>query len=443
MAYVAKTSKLKKMNDLDDPGADPQAVGGQPPISTAPSGGFIQGSGGGGGNIGTVGSGAGGAWTNIQNYMSANQGDTASASYFSDKAQDAFGMDREKAKSEAEKKKQEANRQLEESTIGQDQASKLINQAGQNYSYGGQANDAYSQATGQLRDAYSAKYQGPTQFNYALSNQAQNYGSVGDDQAFQGIMNRLYNDRAGGQMNAGTMALQRQLDSSNPALEQARQNVVADYGQLNQDIEGLAQDTTQELGGVQDLFLDRQRELKDFLRQRADAENQARLQAEADAKAAYRDTFSGDKTGIGSFDTRYMPRAAVEDADKIYDMNDVGPDGSNLTYKDLQSEFDEIFNYLNPSSGRKKRFYSPNDYYSDEDKAFYEDRGVVFPGDYLTDAESRLEDFYKDQREQYYNTGDAEKRRYNTIQDVLGNQGKTLDEGFFVTEGPDYDWFDI
>lgn len=369
--------------------------------------------------------GAQGAWTNIQAYLNANKGNTGSAQYFDNKVNETFEKEKQDAQRQADESKQRANEEVEKAKVGQDQASQIINQTAQNYNYSGQASEPYSQGVNQLKTALNADFTGPTSFNYGLSSEAQKYGNVGDNGAFKNIMEGLYNESAGGQMNRGQLALQRQLDVSNVGLKNARQKALERYAGLNTDINNLATQTTQDLSGMESNFRQNQNALKDYLNNQANLELQARAQAEADARAAYQGIYTGDKTGRGSFgeDNSFVfygggwtPKTFTGNHDNL------GINAGNMTWQQMQQE-------LAAHQGT--------------DKAAYGDYNILDPNKgivgtiederkrYVNDINSVLNNFYSQQEAKYQNTGDSEKRRYNTIMDILENNAR-LDEGFNV-----------
>ena len=406
MALLAGNDKLKQDQT--------QQQGGQQQASEVGSGALVGGasnivSGGSGGQASAPG--AQGAWTNIQAYLKANEGNTGSANYFDNKVNQTFDKEKETAQKQADDIKNQAKDTLEKTSIGQDKASQILNQASQNYSYSGKQADPYQQQTGQLKTALTSEFSGPREFNYGLSNEAQRFGQVGDQGAFKNIMEGLYNEAAGGQMNRGQLALQRQLDVSNQNLNQARDNAVNKFGTLNQDINSLAQNTTQDLQGIEGQFRGNQEALKNFLSNQANTELQNKAKAEADARAAF-DKAYGAKSGqaTASYDEYLkMLNSTMNNPQNLVDTwsGQGAWGGDNATWKNLSKEMDVV--------------NSLNDFQKD----------YHLKSDDLKSNQDALKNFYSQQDSKYANTADSNKRTYNTIMDILNEQNR-LDKGFKV-----------
>lgn len=222
-----------------------------------------------GGSPGVSGAGGTNGWTNIQAYLNANQGNNSSANALNNQVGSAFNQDKQNLESSSAQAKQQAQAQVDQNNISQDKASSLIQDAGKNYSYGsGPQSSQYQGDIGQLTGALSAKYNGPTDYNYGLSQDTQNYGqALGNDQGFQGVMSALYNNAAGGSMGQGAMALQTQLDQDNPAVAQARQNLLSQYSGLTNEQNQTVADTQNAIKQAQSNFGDNQNSLKSYLNQ--------------------------------------------------------------------------------------------------------------------------------------------------------------------------------
>lgn len=251
MAYTAQDDTLLDPNKQNQQGQQ----GGQAGGATPNTGGSGQDPFAGSQGVSTagVGSGGQGGWTNIQAYLNANQGNTGSQDALNKQVGGQFDQEQKSFDDSSSGAKQKAQSEMDRSNMGQDQASKLVGDASNLYSYGNQPQAASSGADpykaimdqfGQARQAY----QGPQSFTYAPDSYAktQNYGSnLGTDQGFNALMGGIYNQSAGGQMNSGQQALQTQLDTNNPGLQQARQNLMNRYSGLSSGIQQGTQDTDQ------------------------------------------------------------------------------------------------------------------------------------------------------------------------------------------------------
>jgi hypothetical protein len=208
----------------------------QPVDSTGGSaGGSVGGSmGAPGGTPATFGAGGSNAWTNIQSYLNANQGNTGSAQALSNKAGSSFDQEQNNLSSQSSQAKQQAQAQVDQNNLGQDKASQLVQDAASKYNYNNPQNDQYNQDVSQISGALNAKYTAPTSFNYALGADAQNYGQgMQNDQGFQGVMQNVYNQAGAGPMGSGSLALQNQLDTNNQPLNDARTALMGKYAGFN------------------------------------------------------------------------------------------------------------------------------------------------------------------------------------------------------------------
>lgn len=239
-------------NPIAGQGASGSVAGAGPQVSTA-----------------GVGAGGTGAWTNIQSYLQANQGNNSSADALNSQVGSSFDKDQKNLNDQSSQAKQQAQSATQATNIGQDQASKMIQQAGGQYQYnpqGGSQSQDYQKSLDPLKTALSAQYQGPNQFSYGLSADSQNYGTgLGSDQGFQGVMNNVYNKAAGGQINSGQLALQNQLDTGNQALADTRNNLLSRYSGLNQGVTDTNSSTQQAIKDAQNQFSTQQQGLRDYL----------------------------------------------------------------------------------------------------------------------------------------------------------------------------------
>lgn len=280
MAFLAQDDKQQQQ-----PGQDPGTQG----QAGASGSGFAGSS---GGSTSTqpstagVGSGGTGGWTNIQSYLQANQGNSNSANYLNQNAQNTYDQENKNFQDQSSQAKQQGQQQADSENVNQDAATKMINNAAQYYQYntaspqtngaagsvpgqtsatGSGQSDQYGQALQPIQQLLTAKYQGPSSFSYGMGADAQRYAQLGDDQAYHGVMNDLYNKAAGGTMGAGSLALQQQIDQDNPALNQARQNILGQYSGLQSQEQQGTQDTNAALQNAQNQFTQNQQNFRNTL----------------------------------------------------------------------------------------------------------------------------------------------------------------------------------
>lgn len=194
----------------------------------------------------TAGYGAGGSggWTNIQQYLNANAGNTGSSQALKNQVGGAFNKESQNIAEQSSQAKAQADTAKSQSDVGTNKAYDLVQQATQNY---GTQNPAYSQATGTLKTALNAK--APASFNYGIGADAQNYGTaIGTDQGFNGLMQGLYSKSGLNQMGSGGMALQNQLDTNNRALSDTRNALISQYAGLGDQVSNTVADTSKYLG---------------------------------------------------------------------------------------------------------------------------------------------------------------------------------------------------
>ena len=440
MAYIGQNNKL--LENGEDPNQQAQTQQqASAPASTGIGGNIVS-----GGPTGPAGGAGGqGSWTNIQSYLKANHGNNSSADVLTKTTSDAFNTDRSNAQNQANQVKDTAKQQVEQNNLGMDKASQLVQQASQNYNYGGQQSDAYNQGVNQVKNTLSAQYNAPMDFSYGLSNNSQQYGNLNTNDGYQGIMNKLYNKAAGGHMTQGQLALQNQLDVGNEALNNARQNAVADYGKLNQDIGNVVQNTTNDLSGYQNQFLQNQNALRDYLINQSNEAMTGKSQAEADARKSYNELLNSPGSGLNSFlynmdgrnytsldtpiDTYSAGRNESNNDVVNFDRDRYGVHGRNLSYGDLQKEYDALnggdIDYVR---NLQNSLRSEGPYRADTGREY--DLNNYF-NNYFTDVKGALDKFYGQQKDAFSNTGDAEKRQYNTIADILGLDGK-MKQGFNI-----------
>lgn len=285
MAYLADDEKQQQ------PGQDQSSAPGQinpgdstnqgaSALSTAPDAGGNFVSGGSPVSTAGIGSGGTGGWTNIQSYLMANPASQGTATALKSQVGSTFDQEKQNIDKSSQDTQSQAQQNVNQNSLSTDQATKLLQQAGSNYSYSGTPSDTYSSSVGQLKNAYGAQYSGPTNWSYGLGADAQNYGQgLQNDEGFHGIMNTLYNKAAGGTMGSGAQSLQQQLDQDNPYLNQARSDLQSQWNGLAAKDTGYLDSTTaqtnQALQNAQSQFTQNQGQLKTMLSGAADQDKGA------------------------------------------------------------------------------------------------------------------------------------------------------------------------
>lgn len=200
-----------------------------------------------------VGSGGTGGWTNIQAYLSANPSSPGSANAVREKIGGAFDQEQSKLSTEAQSAKSQADAQT--------QTKPDLDQA----ISGGSAAE-------QMKAFLNSQYSGPTQFNYALGGDTQNYGeSLGSREGWQGLLNNVYDKTAGGKMTSGQRSLQQQLDVNNPYLASAQTDLSGKYGQLKNLADETVRDTQDYVGGASGRLRDSQQGAKSAIQSKIKA----------------------------------------------------------------------------------------------------------------------------------------------------------------------------
>ncbi len=293
MAFISDDDKLLKDNEQEGQAG----AGGLGLVDSSAPGGAIVG-GGSGGMGGGASSNPG--WTNIQNYLSANQGDTGSSQKLQTAADTTFGNEQTNLQNKATEAKTQAKTQVDNS-IGKDQASKLLEGAAQNYSWGGQQNDAYKQSTDQLKGAMNAQWQAPSGFAYGMGKETQEMGEgLGKEDGFSQIMRNLYSQSAGKPLSRGQYDLQAQLDSSSEALAKARQDAQAKYSGLKDNVNQTVTSTDQDLKNQMSVFNKNRDEVNQSLGKWAGDYRDQADKGLVDARNAYDASFVNDHLGVNS-----------------------------------------------------------------------------------------------------------------------------------------------
>lgn len=297
MAFVAQDDKQNVNGNQN-----PQAQG------SGSSGGVFAGSGGGGDfstspvSTAGVGAGGGGGWTNIQSYLTANQGNTGTADALKSTAGSTFDQEQKNLDQTSQAAKSQADSEVQKTNIGQDQASQMISEMGSRYNYNGNQDDTYNGDLSRFQTGINSTYGGPTSYTYGMGADAQRYGTgMGSDQGFQSIMSDLYNKAAGGLMNQGQLTLQQNLDQNNPAVNQTRQDLLNQYSGLQSNVQNTVSSTDAAVKAAQGQFAQNQQGIRDYLMGTQNTDQQGIQKAVSDWNAAEQAIASGqNKVFLGS-----------------------------------------------------------------------------------------------------------------------------------------------
>jgi len=401
---------------------DPNAQGGsqtQSPgqsLGSAGTSGVVS-SGGAQSNTAGVGAGGQGSWTNIQAYLKANKNDTGSAQSLENKVGGVLGQEKMKLDQSASDTVNQANSQAKTYDDAKANTKEWINKAANAYSWDNQHGDDYRNTVNKVKNLQTQAYQGPQNFTYANSaDMSRATDAINNDDAYKNYLTDMYKERTGGQLNAGQAALQNQFDVNN-------ENLAATRGKLATQLAGF--DTTRNeavknadasIQTAKNQYGNAQAGYNDYLGSLANEYDSSINQQEIDARKAYQNTFTTDKSGMA---TKYMDPGwnAFNEAESIgpgkyYNQDrarNYGYWGDDLTYEQLQKEKDHSANQTSS----------------------YGFSGIQS----LINAQNRnasaLNKFYGEQDEKYGMTADEDERKYNTLSEILGSLNKK-EKGFKV-----------
>lgn len=376
-------------------------------------------------------------WTNIQSYLTANQGQNQQrADGVKQQVQGTFGQEKQQFDQKAQEAKSSAEKATEPvRSINQDKASQLISQA----SSADKGSEGYQQAINPLKQAVSTKIEAPKTFAYGLGAQTQELGQVQDQQKFGNVLGMFDKKAQGGRdLSTGQRALQNQLDVQNPFLEQTRQDLATQYKGLTDDIGARSVDTNKQVSDIYSQGQKSQDELKSFL------ENQA-----SGSMSNLENLSQANNAAVDKSETEYQQsindlaaqRASVFDPNQQYQFNEQkgaaqyfsGLSDDQLRILDVSkiSENSRAFmdqmggsansNYLN-ARGELKAGKAPNDYmalnYLNMGKG---NKGII---DYINALRAQPQK-PQGQRADIKTVagGDADRSKYNVLMEIFGKQG--------------------
>jgi hypothetical protein len=213
MAFIDPNQNLQSQPGQQPSGGPAPTDGSAPTVSGSGSSDV--------GGVSTAGVGAGGqgGWTNIQAYLNANQGNNTTSNALNNMVGGAFNQEQQNI----DKSSQDAKSAADKATAGQMSQDDIMKGV-----EGGQNQDFTN-----IRNYLNNPYSNPQQYSYGMGGQAQAYGQgLATDQGFEGLRNNLYQQAAGQPLSSGQMALQNQLDVNDPNVAASRQNLLAQYGGL-------------------------------------------------------------------------------------------------------------------------------------------------------------------------------------------------------------------
>lgn len=231
----------------------------------------------------------GGGWTNIQDYLKANAGNTGTADYikrdvvggldteskgFEQKAQQ-YGADIGKSTGVLDKGKtaeQDLSRMAQEAGQAQGTAS------GMKKAYGSSADD-WAQS---MKAITGGTYGGPQTADYSVSGQTQGLVKAAKENP-QALLNQVY--QKAGVSGPGMFALQSNLDAGNVATQGALEQAKTAAGQFETRLKGFSDQTNQQIADAKARWANEPQVLKQKLAE-IQAGETAKLNAEVARKNA-------------------------------------------------------------------------------------------------------------------------------------------------------------
>lgn len=355
-----------------------------------------------------VGKGGQGGWTNIQNYLSANPGDTGSANALQNEVGAQFGKEKDTMTTAANDYVKSAEDQVNKAKVSTEDADKMIDDSAGKFSYAGTSDPSYYQNVDKMRGALTGAYQGPKSYDYGLEAKTQEYGqAVGKDGNFDGLLKDLYSRRTPNALSQGQYNLQKQLDVHNDKLTGARASLADQYGGLQAERDNVVKGATEKLGGLEQSYRTNQNALRDYLTGKSTALGTSIDQQEADARKAY-DQALNSGTGREAIGYTQIMNTAGNQPD-IAPRAAAGIWGSDLNWNQLQKENDTL-----------KSSYTPG--------------GIYWYGAQpeLDARKQALNSFYGEQDAKYKDVADMDERKFNTLMDFLNSNDARREEGFSV-----------
>lgn len=270
-------------------------------------------------SAGVSGRGGTSSWTNIQDYIKANNVDTGAAGDITSKVGGEFQKERDNISNQAnalvDKAKQDVGTLWsEQDAQGRvDQASKdyrwQMNDAQKNFDnyyknyYGGpnslgyknsywsktpfgEVSPEYASQVSSVKDYLGRQYTGPREFTYAIGDQSNKYAdTLRSDDAFNQYMGDYYAGKAKAPLSGGQRALQTQLNVSNDSLNSMREKLLKDYSGVGEFRDQTARDTSSKLSGLENDMRVNQNRISDYLRSQAAAADTSEQSAEAKYRA--------------------------------------------------------------------------------------------------------------------------------------------------------------
>jgi len=399
----------------ENPSAQQQSSGTSGVVSGGPQGSGVSTAG--------VGAGGTGGWTNIQSYLGANKGDNGSSNLLQNKAQGQYDNENTALQTQAGETKSKAQGEADKIKDANDNSKQWVNQSANAYSWSGNQNDAYKGNVGKLQGALNDKYQGPENFAYQKSADFQKTGSaLGDNGAFNNYMNDIYKDKAGGQLSSGMGALQTQLDVNNQNLADARKSMLGKYAGFDNNINAAVSDSDKAIQAAKTNYGNNQTALRDNLQNMGTQYDSDLSKAESAAKAGYNKDYTSG-SGISTYGKNIKDswgqnhgtdNAAVL-APSVNQIVNEGLMSDNLSWSDI--------NRLNGKDWTGgSQFSSARTITENEMNDFNNQVGK---------GKDSLNNFYSEQDNKYKDTGDSEKKNWNTIMDILNNSDRKQ-QGFQV-----------
>ena len=167
----------------------------------------------------------------------------------------------------------------------------------------------YDDVLSKLKSAATNSFSGPKNFSYSLGQNAQNYNSnLKDDNAFGNYLQNTYRERSSTPLTSGQLSLQKQLDTTNDNLAQARENLLKQYSGLEGYKNNAVADTNNYLQNKESTYRANQNLLRDNFQNEQEAYNSENQKQIEDAMKVYGET----EKGYRDSPPKYLTPAQVE-----------------------------------------------------------------------------------------------------------------------------------